>query len=212
MSVFTFDLTVWTISLLSSCFVNGIIILCAKLITKYKGSFISVFNILIFSNFGFSFFIYFYIINPDYFYFNIIKILVLIITVVYIYKYSVTNEVNKIVVFSLLDIDVCFSVIYIYFYKDLLNSEINYILYMYCVQCSTSLYFQFILLIYTKIYQKEHNYKVTSEFPNEECSICLENFKEPVIKTNCSHFFHKQCIEKAFEVNKNCPLCRMNLV
>jgi SNF2 family DNA or RNA helicase len=49
----------------------------------------------------------------------------------------------------------------------------------------------------------------------EDCSICL-NPLENVISDNCSvvctnpcgHAFHKKCIEKWFNKNKKCPLCR----
>ncbi len=48
----------------------------------------------------------------------------------------------------------------------------------------------------------------------EECSICLENYKENTYKRtlNCSHHFHKKCIDKWLkkcdEENIHCPMCR----
>ncbi len=46
---------------------------------------------------------------------------------------------------------------------------------------------------------------------DEICSICLENYrkKEKMIRLNCHHIFHTQCIQDWF-LNKNtCPLCRI---
>jgi len=53
---------------------------------------------------------------------------------------------------------------------------------------------------------------------SENCSICLEKYKknEKCIRLNCSHIFHKQCLNEWFKnkINKseelNCPLCRNN--
>ena len=44
----------------------------------------------------------------------------------------------------------------------------------------------------------------------KECSICLENihFGDFIKCCNCSHCFHKECIERWLENNKTCPLCR----
>ena len=43
----------------------------------------------------------------------------------------------------------------------------------------------------------------------EDCSICLDDLKSPVI-TPCAHVFCRPCIERVLEVVKppNCPLCR----
>ena len=44
----------------------------------------------------------------------------------------------------------------------------------------------------------------------EECPICLEigDYNKKI--TNCDHFFHRECLEKLFELNNilNCPICR----
>lgn len=44
----------------------------------------------------------------------------------------------------------------------------------------------------------------------KECSICLENihFGDLIKCCNCSHCFHKDCIERWLQDNKTCPLCR----
>ncbi|CAL1540850.1 unnamed protein product [Lymnaea stagnalis] len=45
---------------------------------------------------------------------------------------------------------------------------------------------------------------------DEECSICLESLKEPII-TSCAHVYCRKCIEHVIETNLNearCPMCR----
>ena len=42
---------------------------------------------------------------------------------------------------------------------------------------------------------------------NENCSICLENFKSK-IKLNCSHKFCKLCIYNWMFTKNTCPMCR----
>jgi len=59
------------------------------------------------------------------------------------------------------------------------------------------------------INQSEENYK-TNIHNHEECSICLEIFTndEKIIKLNCDHIFHLDCIKLWIENNDTCPLCR----
>jgi hypothetical protein len=44
------------------------------------------------------------------------------------------------------------------------------------------------------------------------CSICLENFviHEIIYELQCMHIYHKSCITKWLDINKNCPYCRKN--
>ena len=52
---------------------------------------------------------------------------------------------------------------------------------------------------------------VCEELPENNCSICLEEFKNQDIlkKLNCNHIFHKDCLEPWINNNNlNCPLCR----
>ena len=46
----------------------------------------------------------------------------------------------------------------------------------------------------------------------EDCSICLEDLKAPVI-TLCSHIYCRECIERVIDNTKPplCPLCRGNV-
>jgi hypothetical protein len=43
---------------------------------------------------------------------------------------------------------------------------------------------------------------------NSICSICLEFMYKFKKLTKCGHQFHQTCIEKWFEKNNTCPLCR----
>jgi hypothetical protein len=46
------------------------------------------------------------------------------------------------------------------------------------------------------------------------CSICLDtidNDEREIIKTDCSHYFHKKCLKEWFSKSLSCPLCRKNL-
>ena len=42
---------------------------------------------------------------------------------------------------------------------------------------------------------------------DEECSICLQAFSDPVI-TPCSHVYCAKCLDQHFEYSCRCPLCR----
>ncbi|KAH7402017.1 SNF2 family N-terminal domain-containing protein [Phaeosphaeria sp. MPI-PUGE-AT-0046c] len=44
----------------------------------------------------------------------------------------------------------------------------------------------------------------------EDCPICLDTFKDPVI-TKCAHSFCTACIERVIDNQKKCPMCRAEL-
>lgn len=44
----------------------------------------------------------------------------------------------------------------------------------------------------------------------EECSVCIEDLKSPVI-THCKHTFCHACISKVIEIQHKCPMCRAEL-
>ncbi|PVH97783.1 hypothetical protein DM02DRAFT_657940 [Periconia macrospinosa] len=44
----------------------------------------------------------------------------------------------------------------------------------------------------------------------EECPVCMETLREPVI-TQCAHVFCTACIERVIEIQHKCPLCRAGL-
>ena len=47
----------------------------------------------------------------------------------------------------------------------------------------------------------------------DTCSICLYGYKvdEKLVKLNCNHIYHGECIFDWFKKNRNCPLCRMSV-
>lgn len=51
--------------------------------------------------------------------------------------------------------------------------------------------------------------------PAPECCICTEPFasdqRNPIKRTACQHFFHKDCLENWLKRAKTCPLCRNDL-
>ena len=53
------------------------------------------------------------------------------------------------------------------------------------------------------------------ELPDDSCSICLEDFKtgDNIKKLNCTHIFHKECLEPWLnDNNRNCPMCRTDII
>jgi hypothetical protein len=61
-------------------------------------------------------------------------------------------------------------------------------------------------------FQYKHINKYSSR-KEENCTICLENFKgTDIIKEfSCKHIFHKKCLLKWLEKSNNCPLCKHNM-
>ena len=55
---------------------------------------------------------------------------------------------------------------------------------------------------------------VCDELPDNTCSVCLDEFKDEdvLVKLNCEHIFHKDCLEPWLNNNRNCPLCRQNII
>ena len=50
---------------------------------------------------------------------------------------------------------------------------------------------------------------------NDSCVICLEslNNSEELVTLNCEHIFHKDCLEPWLNNNnRNCPLCRTDII
>ena len=52
--------------------------------------------------------------------------------------------------------------------------------------------------------------KTGDKFINQECSICIDKFKEGEYKRDlvCSHTYHKKCIDKWLKKELSCPQCR----
>ena len=46
----------------------------------------------------------------------------------------------------------------------------------------------------------------------DDCTICMTtNYCDVWVKLDCNHTFHECCIDKAYDYNKKCPLCRENI-
>ena len=43
------------------------------------------------------------------------------------------------------------------------------------------------------------------------CSICLDEKKESLVKLNCNHIYHKDCIKDWLRRELSCPICRCNI-
>lgn len=41
-----------------------------------------------------------------------------------------------------------------------------------------------------------------------ECPICMEDMKEAVVTTPCTHVFHRDCLVRALDTKDECPLCK----
>tara|TARA_A100001015_G_scaffold278258_1_gene338287 strand:+ start:798 stop:1244 length:447 start_codon:yes stop_codon:yes gene_type:complete len=52
----------------------------------------------------------------------------------------------------------------------------------------------------------------TDTLSSDECSICLDKFKkdDKIIKLNCNHTYHFQCISQWFKQDITCPICRQS--
>lgn len=50
----------------------------------------------------------------------------------------------------------------------------------------------------------------SNQLKNITCCICLENFNKNnfILKLDCKHIYHHNCINKWFKKNINCPICR----
>jgi hypothetical protein len=46
---------------------------------------------------------------------------------------------------------------------------------------------------------------------NKECSICCNNFikNEYILKLNCNHIYHTQCMKRWLEIKLECPICEI---
>lgn len=54
------------------------------------------------------------------------------------------------------------------------------------------------------------HHRPDDEFP--ECSICLKAIRRTKDTLDCSHSFHRRCIDKWFERSNACPICRAPIV
>ncbi len=45
---------------------------------------------------------------------------------------------------------------------------------------------------------------------NEICPICQDAMESNYVKTNCNHYFHRDCIKNWLDVKIECPVCKNN--
>ena len=91
------------------------------------------------------------------------------------------------------------------------------------IGASTLFCFYFCSILFDIIIKKYKNYKIEKnlllpinieDIKENKCSICLEEYNrdKDIIKLKCNHEYHKECIKAWFDINKNCPQCRKNII
>ncbi len=45
----------------------------------------------------------------------------------------------------------------------------------------------------------------------EECAICMNNLRVNIVKLNCDHVYHYNCIHKWKKIKNTCPLCMTSI-
>tara|TARA_B100000900_G_scaffold388416_1_gene380442 strand:- start:15878 stop:16249 length:372 start_codon:yes stop_codon:yes gene_type:complete len=63
---------------------------------------------------------------------------------------------------------------------------------------------------YNKFRLPIHRIRSDDNLLLDECSICLEQYikNDKIINLNCSHSFHKDCLNEWLKKNNTCPQCR----
>lgn len=56
--------------------------------------------------------------------------------------------------------------------------------------------------------EKEKILNVVGENMTEDCCICLDSLKQPVITRHCFHYFCRECVLRVLEFSYRCPMCR----
>ena len=58
-----------------------------------------------------------------------------------------------------------------------------------------------------KAYLQSLKYPGLTDYISDEiCTICYSSNGDAI--TKCGHIFHRECVEKWFEINSHCPVCR----
>jgi hypothetical protein len=63
--------------------------------------------------------------------------------------------------------------------------------------------------------KKSEKIKKCDSILNENCFICMDNYKESQLKRelpSCKHYFHKKCIDKWLKKKASYPICRDELL
>ena len=91
------------------------------------------------------------------------------------------------------------------------------------VGVSTLFCYYFCSILFDILIDKYKRYKIETklllpinikDIKENKCSICLEEYIENnnIIKLNCEHQYHKECIKEWLNINRNCPQCRKNII
>jgi len=89
--------------------------------------------------------------------------------------------------------------------------------------CLTTTFCYFCNIFVDRLIDKYKRYKIErklllpiniKDIKENKCSICLEEYIEnnDIIKLNCDHQYHKECIKEWLKINNNCPHCRKNII
>lgn len=56
-------------------------------------------------------------------------------------------------------------------------------------------------------------YAAPGKLPCEECSLCLDEYcdGEEVLRLNCTHLFHENCLAPWLTKSTECPLCKQDV-
>ena len=59
-----------------------------------------------------------------------------------------------------------------------------------------------------------YNNNIDDELLLDECIICLEkyNMNDKIVRLNCSHIYHRDCIKSWFNKKMTCPICRYDIL
>jgi hypothetical protein len=142
--------------------------------------------------------------------------------------YSFQLSFNMIILYYIINKPNCINVManYIYVYY-IINTIIYYItvfitfIYYKYFPISVLIYYGITLIInvinniyelyvyYNKIRSIIYKSDIILPFNQTDCIICINNFNnnDILIKLNCNHYFHKECISNWFIYRPHCPIC-----
>ena len=116
---------------------------------------------------------------------------------------------------------------YEYADDDMSNSRNNMLIYLLIAIFSFFVFIIFLLFVlyifFPHLFKKSkinlenlnikfeiEKYDENTEYSPEICIICLDIFSENqnIIKLECDHYFHENCIKEWFEKKTTCPYCK----